>query len=312
VADEREGHGDTPPEQPGEPLHHPTPTIFPAGFALGVALILLGLVINWWIVAIGAAIAIVFGFLWARDATVGYRKQAAPAPPAQAAATEDAGEEPERFPRDVFLERSTLLVGGLIGAAITIPVLGFAIAPVFIGQGSEDVTVGPLEKFPANKWIVTTFPSIKGEGDFAIQTAYIRNNGIANGVPSFTILSNSCAHLGCPVQPNGLTDLDKTEMIQTSSGEITLIPTLPAGFGCPCHGGQYDTEGNRTAGPPVRSLDRYEFKIVNGSLVLGGRYSVGSVEGTGADAQIKAFKRFDPGQHVDGWERILYPITPHQ
>ena len=31
----------------------------------------------------------------------------------------------------------------------------------------------------------------------------------------------------------------------------------PAGFGCPCHGGAYDTEGNRTAGPPVRSLDRF-------------------------------------------------------
>ena len=24
--------------------------------------------------------------------------------------------------------------------------------------------------------------------------------------PSFTIISNRCAHLGCPVQPNGLVD----------------------------------------------------------------------------------------------------------
>ena len=65
------------------------------------------------------------------------------------------------------------------------------------------------------------------------------------------------------------------------------IPTAAAvGFGCPCHGGQYDSEGNRTAGPPVRALDRYEFKIKNGRLVLSKTYSVSYVEGTGAEAEI--------------------------
>ena len=44
-----------------------------------------------------------------------------------------------------------------------------------------------------------------------------------------------------------------------------------SGFGCPCHGGAYDSEGNRTAGPPVRALDRYEFSIKEGSLWLGSR-----------------------------------------
>ena len=82
--------------------------------------------------------------------------------------------------------------------------------------------------------------------------------------PSFTIISNHCAHLGCPVQPNGpLAEKDT----KTVSRDVTLIPTPPSGFGCPCHGGQYDTEGNRTAGPPVRALDRYSFSIRNGHLV---------------------------------------------
>jgi hypothetical protein len=61
----------------------------------------------------------------------------------------------------------------------------------------------------------------------------------------------------------------------------------------------------------VRSLDRYTFAVVDGKLILGERYSVGSVTGTGADAQIDAYLRFDPGQHVDGPEAWLYPITPH-
>jgi hypothetical protein len=92
---------------------------------------------------------------------------------------------------------------------------------------------------------------------------------------------------------------------------ITLIPALPAGgFGCPCHGGQYDPEGNRTAGPPVRALDRYEFEIVDGHLVLGKPYSVTHVDGEGKNARIHKFKLAGPGQHVDGWEQLLYPLQP--
>ena len=73
------------------------------------------------------------------------------------------------------------------------------------------------------------------------------------------------------MQPNGpLDDADTTHY-----EDVTLIPTISiAGFGCPCHGGQYDTEGNRTAGPPVRALDRYSFSIRNGHLFLGTPFSV--------------------------------------
>ena len=84
----------------------------------------------------------------------------------------------------------------------------------------------------------------------------------------------------------------------------------PSGFGCPCHGGQYDPEGNRTAGPPVRALDRYEFSIVSRNLVLNKPYSVAHVTGTGANAKIQAYPLTGPGQHVDGVERWLYPIQP--
>ncbi len=98
--------------------------------------------------------------------------------------------------------------------------------------------------------------------------------------------------------------------MKTAAGEVDLIPAQPAGFGCPCHGGQYDTEGNRTAGPPVRALDRYEFSIRNGHLFVGQPYSVGSVSGTGANAKIAKYPLTGPGQHVDGPESIFYPVQP--
>jgi Rieske Fe-S protein len=127
------------------------------------------------------------------------------------------------------------------------------------------------------------------------------------------VISNRCAHLGCPVQPGGPIDDQNAKALQVGKNQITLIPTIPAGgFICPCHGGSYDTEGNRIAGPPTRALDRWTFKVVDGRLVLLENYSVGHVDGTGANAKIKKYTLAGPGMHVDGPEAWLYPIqAPH-
>jgi Rieske Fe-S protein len=293
--------------------HLPAPSIFPFGFAAGVALLLIGLVINWWIVAVGAGIAIVFGLLWVRDATADYRKRPAPPVPARVAAEAgtpavETDRGPERYTRSKFLELSTLGIGGAIGAVVTIPVVGFAIAPAFADDPKEkNIDLGPLENFPEGEYVVATFEAFPEEGQVSRQTAFVRNNGLVNDVPSFTIISNHCVHLGCPTQPNGPTDFENPNVVTTGNGDVELIATQPAGFGCPCHGGQYDNEGNRTAGPPVRSLDRYRFSIVEGKLVLGERISVGKVVGTGGEAVIHAYDRYYPGAHVDGWETVLYP-----
>jgi hypothetical protein len=88
-----------------------------------------------------------------------------------------------------------------------------------------------------------------------------------------------------------------------------MVPVSPAGgFGCPCHGGQYDSEGNRTAGPPVRALDRYAYEIREGRIYLVGKFSVDGVDGTGADATMGKYRLAAPGIHIDGVSQILYPI----
>jgi hypothetical protein len=104
--------------------------------------------------------------------------------------------------------------------------------------------------------------------------------------------------------------MGKVTKEKTKNGLVQLHEAQPAGFGCPCHGGQYDTEGNRTAGPPVRALDRYDFEINNGRLTLLSTYSVSHVDGTGAQAKIHKYKLAGPGEHVDGWEQVLYPLNP--
>jgi Rieske Fe-S protein len=307
--------------------HLPGPSLYPIAFAAGVACILVGLIVNPTLIApIGGAIAIVFGFLWARDATMEYRgapqpiepeRREVPATPPAIPAHhgEAAMPEPapgERFPRSVFLESATLGIGAIIGGIVTLPVIGFAVLPAFVKQHSHDVDLGPLDDFIEGKWFVTSFFQHPDTGEVSRRTAYIRNNGLLNGEPSFTIISNRCAHLGCPVQPNGPVQSDQEKVVKGAKGQsISMTPMIPAGgFGCPCHGGQYDPEGNRTAGPPVRGLDRYQYEIKNGHLILGPPYSVGHVDGTGKNARIHAYKLTGPGQHVGGWEQILYPLQP--
>ena len=309
-------------EQP----HLPPPTLWPVGFAVGIACLLVGTIVSWPAAGVGAAIAVVFGFLWIRDATRGYSHppvgaEAEPEAPAVTAPAipADHGEaampEPEpgeRFPRSRFIEGATLGLGAVIGGAVTVPAAGLMLGSSFLGQGIEDVDVGPLDAFPQDKWMLVTFMLDPEEGEVTRRTVYVRNNGLVDGTPSFTIVSNRCVHLGCPVQPSGLVQDEETTRTEGGAELRTAEIVGLSGFGCPCHGGAYDPEGNPTAGPPVRALDRHQFSIRNGRLFLGKTYSVGRVEGAGANAKIERYHLAGPGQHVDDWQRWLYPVQPTQ
>ena len=292
----------------------PGPSVWPIGVAVGVACLLVGLVISWWIVAIGGGITLVFGFLWLRE-LAGHpvvAKAPAPPPPSPGPPQPERRYEGPATTRQGFLSVATLGLGGVIGALVSIPPIFLAVVPPFLKQSKKPVDLGPLSQFPLSQWVIATFMLAPSEGPVTRRTAYIRSNGPLKGQPSFTIISNRCAHLGCPVQPLGLVQQDQAKTAQTTGGEVvTTIPVIAvSGYSCPCHGGAYDTEGNRTAGPPVRGLDRYEFSIKNGHLILGRNYSVSHVDGSGAQARIHKYDLTGPGQHIVGWEQIFYPIQP--
>ena len=331
------------PEQPSpdtepEPLHEeaqlPAPTLYPIGFAIGIVVVLVGLVIDPILISsIGAVIAIVFGILWARDATAELRGEPIAVEP-ERRETKEAGDgmtaptadqqgvalAEAPVTRSVFLEGATLGLGAAIGGLITLPVVGFAVLPGFLGQEQHKVDLGPISSFALNKWYITTFIVDEAEGEVSRRTAFIRNNGnvadpeTKQQVPSFTIISNRCVHLGCPTQANGPTGPKYTgtpdAVEHTTNGRVDLVSVIPAGYGCPCHGSQYDPEGNRIAGPAPHALDRYGFDVVNGRLILLSTYSVSHVVGTGAQAKIYKYGYTGPGEQIDGPEQWLYPIQP--
>jgi Rieske Fe-S protein len=309
--------------EPDRP-HVPPPSLWPVGFAIGIACILVGLIVNpLVIIPIGVLISAIFAFLWIRDATAEYRHvpevepetrevaEPAPAIPADQGDAAMAAPEPgERFPRDKFLEFSTLGLGALIGGIVTVPALGFAVLPAFEDPGEYEVDLGPFDEFPENQFVIATFLADPEAGEVSRRTAFVRNNGVVEGKPSFTIVSNRCVHLGCPTQIAAVPNEDDAREV-SSNGQVLvrLTPTAGgAGYNCPCHGGAYNPEGNRTAGPPVRALDRYDFAIRDGRLILLETYSVAHVEGEGAEARIKRYEEAGPGIHVDGPEAWLYPF----
>jgi menaquinol-cytochrome c reductase iron-sulfur subunit len=269
-------------------------------------------------------ITLIFGFLWARDVMTPERApgaggpepagvaDAAPIPAHEGPPAMPSGDEPmvERFPRNKFLELTTLGLGGVITGIVTVPILGFAVLPAFTGDDPGGIDLGPLDKYPEGDWREATFMLDPAAGEVSRRTVFVRYNGDRDGVPSMTIISNRCVHLGCPVQAAGPRNDEQRETVKTEQAELTVTPVLPANFSCPCHGGSYDTEGNRIAGPPVRALDRFRFAIRDGNVVLLEPYSVGEVDGEGAEAQITAYGIQGPGEHVDGLSGLLYPIQP--
>jgi Rieske Fe-S protein len=219
--------------------HEQAFSLWPIGVAIGVAFCLVGLLVSWWIVAVGAVVVALFGVAWIYDVTRARRPEpvAAAAPAAgEQIARASVGEQ--EATRKTFLSAVTLGLGAAIGAIVTIPPLVFAGLPPFKkGEGFIDIDVdlGPLDSFNEGEWLITQFNMSPKLGDVAKRLAYVRYNGLLEGEPSFTILSNRCVHLGCPVQANGPTTPERQRTYLAGQRQVTYTPVLPAGFGCPCH-----------------------------------------------------------------------------
>ncbi len=173
-------------------------------------------------------------------------------------------------------------VGGLAVAAVALPAVGFAVAPIFDRPRERWESVGKIADFNSETYRTVVFTETQGIGDAGKTTAYVRKGSAQFGesADEFIAISNRCAHLGCPVR-----------FVQAAGNFI-----------CPCHGGVYDFEGKVLGGPPVRPLDRFQTRVEGGNLQIGPRYSVTS--------QLDPVRTRDPGQFTGGIWEYLYPPRP--
>ena len=179
--------------------------------------------------------------------------------------------------RGRFLTLSSVGLGSVIGGVIGVPATAYLLAPVTEELTFKPIKVGKISGFTSEKGFnptAVTFVEDPQNPDTSVQLAYVHYTGKSSQDwlepdAMFVVFSNHCTHMGCPVQATSI------------------------GFGCPCHGSQFNQQGNRIAGPAVRALDRFEWKVEKGQLVLTNRWSTDFVNG-----KLEYFPVKNPGQPV--------------
>jgi quinol---cytochrome c reductase iron-sulfur subunit, bacillus type len=194
--------------------------------------------------------------------------------------------EGETVTRRRFMTGTAMAAGGIAGAAIGLPALGFALGPLFedtIPTRWQDV--GGEDEFNPQSYVPRVINIVPDIGEPGRTTIYVRRfdpgrDNPRNKDQPYVAISNRCMHLGCPVR-----------YIQASQK-----------FVCPCHGGIYNFDGKVAGGPPVRPLDRFYTRVRGRRVEVGDRFSLNS--------QLKRFKPRDPSNHLDGLWKYLYPSRP--
>jgi menaquinol-cytochrome c reductase iron-sulfur subunit len=137
----------------------------------------------------------------------------------------------------------SLGAGGLVGAAVTLPLIGFFLGPIYRKLPPVWRDVGPLDKFKIGATVqvdLLTSGGLPWDGPAQRIGAWLRRNNEQN----FTVYSSKCTHLGCPVR-------------WIASAEL---------FMCPCHGGVYFKDGDVAAGPPPEPLQQFPVRVQDGQV----------------------------------------------
>jgi len=203
--------------------------------------------------------------------------------------------EGESMTRRTAFTVAVQALGGAAGLAVALPAVGFALAPLFEEEDVPWQAVGPVRAFPEETYKTRVITAVEGIGEAGKTTVYVRRGStdLQEDENGFIAISTRCAHLGCPVR----------------------FVEAAGNFICPCHGGVYDFEGKVIGGPPVRPLDRFQTRVVDGGgqevegaprpsdiVEIGPRFSVTS--------QLEPVRTRDPGEFTGGIWEYLYPPRP--
>ncbi len=151
--------------------------------------------------------------------------------------------------RRSFMSLATWAIGTLIGAGLGIPAIAYIVGPALQRKEIQDwIRLGSAAKVELGT--PTLFKTkIERKTGWIVNEEEIAVYILTEDGRDFAAISNVCTHLGCHVR--WVADSEQ--------------------FFCPCHNGVFDKDGSVVAGPPPRSLDRFELKVEDEQLyILGG------------------------------------------
>jgi Rieske Fe-S protein len=146
-----------------------------------------------------------------------------------------------RLNRRDFIKATTGIVGGIIGAVVGIPAIGYLVDPALReDKAGAPVTIGNLEDIQVGQFHPFSFTITKVNGWERTASSYggylLRRSEDPEDI---LVLSSRCTHLSCTVNWN--------EDTQT--------------FFCPCHDASFDAQGRVLDGPPPEPLGHFDFNV---------------------------------------------------
>ena len=151
----------------------------------------------------------------------------------------------EQVSRRDFMKTAIAAIGGIIGAAIGLPVIPYIIGPAQQNEDEGWIQLGSISKVEMN--VPTLFKMtletqtgwVSSEEEFSVYV--LTENG-----QDYSVMSNVCTHLGCRVR---------------------WIPE-EGEFFCPCHNAVFAKDGSVVDGPPPRPLDKFDYKVEDGVIFV--------------------------------------------
>lgn len=151
----------------------------------------------------------------------------------------------ERQKRRTFFKACMAAIGGLIGLAMGVPLIGFAISPAFRKASKKWVDLGIVDLLKGSRYKKINYVFQAKDGWVEAnkkRSVYLTDQGGGD----FVVYSRVCSHLGCLVR----WDDEKNQFL------------------CPCHGAIFDSTGKVVAGPPPRPMEKLEVKVEDGVLYV--------------------------------------------
>jgi len=145
--------------------------------------------------------------------------------------------------RRAFLNRLSLILSGLIGLVLSVPILAYLLTPLIRRAPGIWLDVGSVDQFRIGETVQIAIedPSpLPWAGQTTRTAVWLRREDQG----AFTAFAVNCTHLACPVN-------------WQAQAQIFL---------CPCHGGVFYGDGRVAAGPPPRPLPRYDVRVQGGSV----------------------------------------------